>query len=93
MYSNEDITAGWTSNAIIGGTSVASLILFSDCQRKADNTVVRESRPGDACWCWITISWTVQGHTTSLIHCLVFRDASDNRWPYKIKAKLMALKS
>ena len=56
MYSNEDITAGWTSNAIIGGTSVASLILFSDCQRKADNTVVRESRPGDACWCWITIS-------------------------------------
>ena len=66
-----------TSNAIISGASVSCFILItSDAQRKGDNTVIRESFPGDV-WRWIATSCTVECHFIIDILCLVCRDVSD----------------
>jgi len=82
-YSNKYILTSRTLNAVTSGTSVASFGFFSDGQRKGDNTVIRESCPGEF-WRWMTICCTVEYHVIILDHCLVIRDMSNVWWNWKV---------
>ena len=86
LYSNEDIT-DFSVKTVISTTSVTSLIMSADGQRKGDVTVIRESCPCDV-WRWITISCTVKYHLISLICCLITRYVCDDWRTFKVKKKL-----
>ena len=69
VYCNKDITAD-DVNTIISATSVGSFIMSSDGQGKGDNSVIRNSCPGDVCY-WITISCTVKCNFVPINHCFI----------------------